>query len=40
MYVDFTLISGCMLGIEYVEDLEFNNVVIDLFVVRILVSWG
>jgi hypothetical protein len=34
------LIMGVMLGIEYVEDEGWSNLIIDLFVLRIMISWN
>lgn len=34
-----TLICGLMLGVEVVQDEGWTSVVLDLFVVRIMVSW-
>jgi len=36
----FSLITGVMVGGEYVEDEGVKNNVIDLFIVRICISWG
>ncbi len=39
--IEWNLITGVMLGIEYVDDKEGGrHIVLDLFIVRILVSWG
>ena len=39
--VSWNLIAGVMLGFEYVDDKEGGrHIVLDLFIVRILVSWG
>lgn len=39
MNLEFSLISGLMLGFEYAEDGMDQYVVLDLFLLRILVSW-
>lgn len=38
--VFMNLITGMMLGVEYVEDDGVNHLVIDLFIVRINFAWG
>lgn len=38
--VFFNLITGVMVGGEYVEDDGVHHLVIDLFIVRINFAWG
>jgi hypothetical protein len=40
MVIEFHLISGMMLGIEFVSEIEdCNALVIDLFVLRTMIFW-
>jgi hypothetical protein len=40
MAIEFHLISGMMLGIEFISEMEeCNALVIDLFVVRTMIFW-
>lgn len=45
MIAQFSFITGMMLGIEYVDEnggegIEGKNIVIDLFILRMIFSWG
>jgi hypothetical protein len=41
-YLDFSwnLITGMMLGAEYVKDEDEKFIVLDLFIVRVMIFWG
>lgn len=39
MIVDVNLITGCMLGVEFVENEHVNHIVVDLFIFRILFTF-
>lgn len=34
------LITGVMLGIEFVKDEEWSTLVLDLLVLRVMISWN
>lgn len=38
--IEPSLIAGVMLGIEYVEDEGWSNLIIDLLILRIMISWN
>ena len=38
--VFFSFITGVMVGGEYVEDDGLQHLVLDLFIVRICITWG
>lgn len=45
MIAQFSFITGMMLGIEYVDSsddeyVDGKNIVIDLFILRMVFSWG
>lgn len=39
MFFSVALITGCMLGFEYVEEESVNHIVVDLFFFRLLFTF-
>jgi hypothetical protein len=38
--VNLNFITGVMLGIEFIEDDEWNHLVFDMLIVRLNIVWG